>query len=233
MAHHWAEDTKFRRIELEVEDRACPHCARWMHLCDHRHRRLFTLSGPLHVVSKLAHCPVPACPGHHQTFSAAAELGLALPWWAVGWDVFAWIGQRRFARHWSVAQIRSELKDSYAIELSDDALENYVRRYQTMLAARQQDPVVLAAEYRDVQDVILSFDGLQPEKGHETLYVVREVRKKRVWFAEALLSSAAEEVRALLSQAREWAGRLGPPATPALRPATILSFVSRSGRRIR
>jgi hypothetical protein len=38
-----------------------------------------------------------------------------------------------------------------------------------------------------VDAVILAIDGLQPEKGHETLYVVRELVKKRVWFAEAVV----------------------------------------------
>jgi hypothetical protein len=60
-----------------------------------------------------------------------------------------------------------------------------------------------------VRDVILAIDGLQPEKGHETLYVVREVTQKRVWFAEALISSNAVEVARLLAQARAWAERLG------------------------
>jgi hypothetical protein len=57
----------------------------------------------------------------------------------------------------------------------------------------------------------LSIDGLQPEKGHETLSVVRELNAKRIWFAEALLSSNADEVRRLLSQARAWATQLGLP----------------------
>jgi hypothetical protein len=182
-----------------------------MHLCDHRHRRIFTLTGPVHIVSKLAHCPKPDCARRHQTFSAAEELSLALPWWAIGWDVLAWVGQRRFARHWSIPQIRLELVDRYQIELSEDALEDYVQRYQTMLAARQQDPRVLAQAYQEVADVILAFDGLQPEKGHETLYVIRELRCRRVWFADPLLSSTASEVRGLLEKARDWAARLGKP----------------------
>jgi len=69
-----------------------------------------------------------------------------------------------------------------------------------MLAARQQDPQRLVAAYADVDAVILAIDGLQPEKGHETLYVVRELVKKRVWFAEALLSSATAEVQRLLAR---------------------------------
>jgi len=134
-----------------------------------------------------------------------------MPWWVLGWNVGCWLGHRRFARHWSVGQLRAELADTYQIRLSDDAIERYIRRYQQMLAARQHDPPLLAAAYADVDAVILAIDGLQPEKGHETLYVVRELERKRVWFAEALLSSAAVEVQQLLAQARDWAERLGKP----------------------
>ena len=80
-----------------------------------------------------------------------------------------------------------------------------------MLAARQQDPEVLRRQYESVDEIILSIDGLQPEKGHETLYVVRELTQKRVWFAEALISATAPEVRRLIAQAQEWAGALGRP----------------------
>jgi hypothetical protein len=134
-----------------------------------------------------------------------------MPWWVLGWDVVCWLGHRRFARHWSVGQIRAELADTYQIRLSDDAIEHYIRRYQQMLAARQYDPKQLAAAYADVDAVRLSIEGLQPEKGHETLYVVRELERKRVWCAEALLSSAAAEVQQLLAPARRWAERLGQP----------------------
>ncbi|GAI24502.1 unnamed protein product [marine sediment metagenome] len=95
--------------------------------------------------------------------------------------------------------------DRYGIRLSDDAIENYIKRYETMLAARQQDPKQLKEAYEDIDDLILSIDGLQPEKGHETLYVVRELRKRRVWFAVPLLSSAESEIKKLIEQARAWA----------------------------
>jgi len=80
-----------------------------------------------------------------------------------------------------------------------------------MLAARQQDPAQLTKEYQNTRHVILSIDGLQPEKGHETLYVVRELGQERVWFAEALLSSATNEIHPLIVKARAWAERLKRP----------------------
>lgn len=211
MHYQWPSQTQFREWTLVPEDRQCEICGGPRHICDHRHHRFFTLQGPVHLVSKLCRCSNPTCAGHHVTVSPAQELSLTMPWWPIGWDVFAWIGHRRLARHWSVPQIRAELRDSYQVVISDDAIERDIALYQTMVAARHQDPTQMAHAYQGVKDLILSIDGLQPEKGHETLYVVRELRLRRVWFAEPLLSSAAPEVRRVLEQARQWAQRLGLP----------------------
>src|SRR5262245_49612145 len=207
----WPEETTFRRLVLDVEGEQCELCGAALHVCDHRFHRIHTLQGPTELVCRLAHCSDRACPARGQTLSPAAELAITLPWWLLGWDVFCFLGHRRFARHWSVPQLQAELKEAYHIDLSKDTLVNYLRRYQNLLAARQQDPQQLAAAYRRVKSLVLTIDGLQPEKGHETLYVVREVNAKRVWFAEALLSSCQDEVRRLLVRAREWAERLGLP----------------------
>jgi len=134
-----------------------------------------------------------------------------LPGWGIAWDVFCWIGHRRFARHWSIPQIRGELHDRFAIDLTEPGIANYIRRYQAMLAARQQDPEALRRHYQGTEALILSIDGLQPEKGHETLYVVRELTGRRVWFAEPLLSATATEVRRLITRAKQWAEALGKP----------------------
>src|SRR6516225_7013546 len=211
MAYHWPADTVFQELTLEVEDRTCWQCAQPLPICCHRRRRFFTCAGPVQLLSKLSHCSNPTCPAHATTLTPAAETALVMPYWVLAWDVFSWLGHRRFARHWSVPQIRDELLDRFAIPLSVDAVERYVGRYQRMLAARQHDPVEVARAYRRAKGLVLSIDGLQPEKGHETLYVVRELGQKRVWFAEALLSSSAAEVQRLLARARAWAERLGLP----------------------
>src|SRR3954447_12341668 len=208
MPYRWPADTDFALRELDVIDRACPSCGRMMHVCDHRYRRLHTLEGPVQLVCKLTHCPDRHCPGHAKTKSPEPEVSIAPPSWAIGWDVFCWIGHRRCARHMSVPLIQSELLDDYGIKLSDDAIAKYIRRYQAMLTARQQDAGALRREYATVDEIVLSIDGLQPEKGHETLYVVRELTRKRVWFAEALISATADEVRRLIARAKAWAESL-------------------------
>ncbi len=211
MAYRWPADTEFAPWELDVLDRNCPACGRMMHICDHRYRRFHTLDGPVQLICKLNHCPDPTCPGHAKTKSPELEITIALPQMAIGWDVFCWIGHRRCSRHMAISLIQSELLDDYGIKLSEDAIEQYIRRYQIMLAARQQDPELLGQQYQSTPEIILCIDGLQPEKGHETLYVVRELTQKRVWFAEPLLSATEDEVRRLIQKAKAWAESLGKP----------------------
>ena len=55
----------------------------------------------------------------------------------------------------SIPSIQSELLDDYAIKLSDDAIAKYIRRYQVMLAARQQDPQALRRQYESVDEIVL------------------------------------------------------------------------------
>ena len=211
MPYRWPEDTILTRIALDGEDRWCRACGCALTVCAHRHRRLFTRNGPLPVVCQLAQCPERVCPAPPQTRSPEAATSLAMPWWVLGWDRVCGLGHRRVARPWSVGQIRVELADTDQLRLSDDASERSSHRDQQRRAARQHDPPRLAATYADVEAVLLAIEGLQPEKGHETLYVVRELEQRRVWFAEALLSSATAEVQQLLVQARSWAERLGKP----------------------
>jgi hypothetical protein len=212
MSHiRWPEKVKFRHITLVAEERTCEHCGRLAYICDHQQRYLKSLGKPLHVVSKVACCPDKGCPGHGEKLTSVAEMSLAPRYWSVSWDLFAWMGHRRFARHWSVPQICAELKDSFRVEVSADLVEDYTEKYEVMVAARESDLERLVAEYREVPDLMLSIDGLQPEKGHETLYVVRELRRQRVWFAQPLLSSAAGEVHQLFERARDLAGRIGKP----------------------
>jgi len=138
MAYHWPADTVFQELTLEVEDATCWQCAQPLTICCHRRRRFFTCQGPVQLLSKLSHCSNPACPAHATTLTPEAETALVMPYWVLAWDVFCWLGHRRFARHWSVPQIRDELADRFALPLSADAIERYVGRYQRMVAARHQ-----------------------------------------------------------------------------------------------
>src|SRR3954466_3045684 len=155
MPHLWPEDTDFAHWELDVLDRNCPACGRMMHICDHRYRRFHTLDGPVQLICKLNHCPDPTCPGHARTKSPELEITLALPQMAIGWDVLCWIGHQRLSRHMAISLIQSELLPRPAIKPPRRPIDQYIRRYQVVLAARQQDIESLHARFRSVAECIL------------------------------------------------------------------------------
>lgn len=196
-----------REVVLVRQDRGCPACGAKMRIQCKRTRLIHTLQGPVHLIIKLLQCRNMECDST-TTFGPEQEAEYAMPRWGIGWDVFCWMGQRRFARHWSVCQIRHELADSYDVPLSDDAIEDHLASYQNMVAARHQDLGEMKRAYRAAGRVVLTIDGLQPEKGHETLYVVREVTRNRVWFAEPLLSGTTAEIRKLFARAKRLARTL-------------------------
>jgi len=207
MSRFQMDRSRVREVVLVRRDRSCPICGGKMHIRCDRTRNIHTLVGPVRLIVKLLQCRDEEC-DTVRTFAPEEEAEYAMPRWGIGWDVFCWMGQRRFARHWSVCQIRYELADSYDIPLSDDAIEDHLASYQNMVAARHQDLGEMELAYRDASKVVLRIDGLQPEKGHETLYVVREATRNRVWFAEPLLSGTTAEIRKLFFRAKHLARTL-------------------------
>jgi len=131
-----------------------------------------------------------------------------MPHWTIDWELFLWMGYRRYKRDWSIPQIHHELLDSYQISISENRFVRYLKKYEIMVASRHSDLKLWKREYSSCKDVILSIDGLQPEKGHETVYVVRELGKKRVWIVEILISSSNDEIRKLIQSAKSLAKQL-------------------------
>ncbi len=211
MPAQWPRDTAFQDVILTVEASHCPVCQWPLNYRSNRIHRMYSLQGPVRLVCKLVCCVNPQCSAYEVLVSPEAERRITLPHWRIGWDVLLWMGFRRFKRHWSVPQIQAELLDSYQIPCSIQLLSAYLRKYQVMVAAWHQDFDQLCAVYRASPDLVLTIDGIQPEKGHETLYVVRELRQQRVWFAETLLSSSTAEIRKLIARAKQMVQCLDKP----------------------
>jgi hypothetical protein len=206
---YWPEQGEVPEIEAFLGDARCIGCGGRGTVDDVRRRKLRTLGGRVKLRVPIRKCIEPSCPLFGQRLGGEVELSFAPPHWTVSWDLFAWMGHRRFGRHWSVPQIRHELEDRFAVDASEDWIEDYLARYQAIVAGRESDIELMKKAYAGTGDLILTIDGLQPEKGHETLYVVREVRLQRIWFAQSLPCSSQEEVGALIERAKQMADALG------------------------
>jgi len=211
MPSKWPPEIQFEEIILYVSDNVCQICKSKLIIRKDRIHRIYSLEGPLKLVCKLSCCSNKQCSFSPTLINPKSEIPITMPRWRIGWDLFLWMGFRRFKRHWSVPQIQNELSDHYHINLSTDLIMEYLRKYQGIVAAKYQDIYVLKEEYQNCLDVILTIDGLQPEKGHETLYVVRELSIQRIWFAESLLSSTNAEILKLIQRAKQYSFQLNKP----------------------
>jgi len=73
--------------------------------------------------------------------------------------------------------------------------------YCTLLRASSEakDDLEWLAQVKKNGGIIVSVDGIQPEKGNETVYVVRDALTGRVLAAEQVTSSETEGMKALLA----------------------------------
>ena len=96
MARFQMDQSKVREVVLVRGDRKCPACGGKMHIRCCRKRTIYTFAGPVRLVVKLLQCLNEKC-DTMKTFSPEEEAEYAMPRWGIGWDVFCWMGQRRFA----------------------------------------------------------------------------------------------------------------------------------------
>ncbi|MBV7326744.1 hypothetical protein KFU94_00500 [Chloroflexi bacterium TSY] len=115
----------------------------------------------------------------------AEELGV--PECGYGLDVIVEIGYQRFWHQRRVAEIHKGLKER--ITISERQVLNLIGTFLALLRAGQPAKVVnQQKKWKRLGGLILSIDGMQPEKGSPALYVVREVQLDITLMAEVLES---------------------------------------------
>ena len=129
-----------------------------------------------------------------------AEGRLALPKHEFGLDIIALIGMLRYQGHQSVPEIHRTLRGR-GVAVSERSVTNLLERYDELVALTVADIERRRAVFAAQGRVILALDGLQPDVGHEVLWVLREVLSGEVLLARSLLSATEADLRALLQEA--------------------------------
>jgi hypothetical protein len=212
---------------LEPADTRCAACAHPQWIAYHRHRRLVTLDGVLEVRLKIRRCRNAACTLYKRAIRPEAEGALALPHSEVGLDVIALIGALRYAEHRSVPEIQRDLLRR-GVTMAERSVTNLLYRYDELVALALRNEARLQETLRLQGRVILALDGLQPDVGHEVLWVLRDCLSGAVLLARSLLGSNRDELAPLL---REVADALPVPiravvsdGQPSIRRAVQLAL---------
>jgi hypothetical protein len=124
-----------------------------------------------------------------------------LPHHEFGLDVLALVGRLRHAEHRSVPEIHQELTRR-GVAVSPRSVSNLLDRYDELRALATADRDRLHALLHKQRRVVLAIDGLQPDVGHEVLWVLRDCLSGEVLLARSLLSATIKDLAALLTEVR-------------------------------
>ncbi len=180
----------------------CPQCQHQLWADYTNYRTVTTLDRVLRLTLHVRRCPDPACPRYHQPYRPEAEPHFALPRHEFGLDVIALVGRLRHAEHRSVPEIHRELVRR-GVAVAERTVTNLLDRYDELKALATADPRRLRRLLQGQQRVVLALDGLQPDVGHEVLWVLRDCLSGEVLLARSLLSATAEDLAALIAEVRE------------------------------
>lgn len=194
-------------IRLEPLDELCLGCTRRLWVAYHRLRTVATLDGLVRLRLVIRRCTNPECALYQHSHQPEQEGAFALPQGEFGLDVIALVGALRHAEHRSVPEIHRELSGR-GVAVSERTVTNLLDRYEELVALRLTDRTHLPEKLGEQGRVVLALDGLQPDVGHEVLWVVRECLSGEVLLARSLLSATEESLVNLL---REVAGELEVP----------------------
>src|SRR4051794_11604908 len=196
-----------REQVLETVHRACPACGdRLRYRYDNRHT-VATLAGLVRLRLRIRRCENPACVRHHRPYRPEAEGAIVLPQHEFGLDVIALVGAWRYREHRSVPEIHRGLRER-GVSIAERTVTHLLDRYDELVATTLADDDRLRDVLARQGRVILALDGLQPDVGHEVLWVLRDCLSGEVLLARSLLSSTGEDLAALL---REVAAAVGVP----------------------
>ena len=182
--------------------RHCPACGSPMRIRYQNRRTLVTLAGTLRLHLKIRRCETVGCARHHRAYRPEAEGALALPQHEFGLDVIALVGALRHRDHRCVPEIHAILR-ARGMEVCERSVTNLLARYEEVLATTLTDSARLNGLLAEQGRIILALDGLQPDVGHEVLWVLRDCLSGTVLVARSLLSATSDDLAALLREVVE------------------------------
>lgn len=188
--------------DLMPQRTACPHCGGHLRADYTNRRTLTTLAGVTRLNLTIRRCRNDQCEAVRRPYRPEAEGRFALPRHEFGFDVVALVGRLRYTEHRSVPEIRAHLLGR-GLAIAERTVLNLLDRYDELLAVALTDDRRLRSVLADQRRVILAIDGLQPDVGHEVLWVVRDCLSGEILLAKSLLSARQEDLTTLLKSVKE------------------------------
>src|SRR5436309_11708123 len=210
MARKQARPKATQQVTLEPLQRTCRAFGSRMRMGHHSHRTVTTLQGVTRLTLKVYRCRNQACPRYHQPRRPEEEGAWALPHGELGLDVIALVGTLRYQQQRSIPQIHQELLRR-GLQVAERTVTDQLYRYEELLALHLADSQRLQQRLKAQKQVMLALDGLQPDGGHEVLWVLRDCGSGEVLVARSLLGATENDLVPLLEEAARICRKLDLP----------------------
>src|SRR5437879_11071308 len=167
-------------------------------------RTVITLEGVIKLNHAGYRCPDPQCAGHQRTYRSVEAYALALAHFTYGLDIVLLVGRLRLKEHQTVDEIHQEVLrrlEPLGVRIARREILYLFEAYCTLLrsSSEAKDDQQWLAQVEKNGGIIVSVDGIQPEKGNKTVYLVRDALTGRVLCAENVTSSETAVMKALLA----------------------------------
>lgn len=202
MSHKQPRPAAHLHQTLDTCHKQCWICGQSLRVAYTKCRKVMTLDGLLQLRLPVRRCRNPACPRYHQPYRPEAEGRYALPHGEFGLDVIARIGTLRFAQHQSIPEIHADLR-SRGVRIAERSVTEQLYRYEELLALRLADQARLRTRLLQQGHVVLALDGLQPDVGHEVLWVLRDCLSGEILLARSLLGATEADLVPLIAEVRD------------------------------
>jgi hypothetical protein len=167
-------------------------------------RMIITLKQVIRLVHCGYRCPHPECSGRKTLYRSTEADALALAGFTFGLDIVLLVGQRRLREHQTVDEIHQSLLEQLA------PLDQTISRREILFLFEAYSALLRAGtevshdegwkeQVRQNKGIVLSIDGIQPDKGNETIYLLRDVLTGRILHAENVTESTKERLKQLLA----------------------------------
>lgn len=203
MARTAARGEADRDKTLTTLRKNCAECGKRMWADYDNRRTITTLSGLVRLKLKVRRCHNEQCSRYLKPYRPEAEGRYGLPQHEFGLDVIALIGGLRYTEHLSVPELHQRLTGQYGLPISERTVTNLLDRYDELLAVSLGDDKRLKELTLEQGRVILALDGLQPDVGHEVLWVLRDCISGEILLARSLLSGRQEDLAELIRTVTE------------------------------
>src|SRR5829696_2538924 len=190
-----------RTLDLPAHTRTCPSCSGPLWSAATARRSVVTLEGLVQLRLQVRSCRNPDCLRHKACLRPEAEGRFALPQHEFGLDVIALVGRLRHAEHRSVPEVHAELVRR-GVPICARSVSNLLDRYDELLTLSLSDTERLRRVTAAAGQVVLAIDGLQPDVGHEVLWVLRDALSGEVLLARSLLSSCQDDLAELIGEVK-------------------------------